>query len=405
MQNGWSHLASTSEGYTDGDLRLHAYIIAHRLQKSSDHSSLNQVLGTRNLFIQKLSAKILATAIAFNSSAVAVGAITETTTSEEKVVATASTAEHHPIVALVLGGGGPRGAAHLGVLKVLEEEHIPIDMVVGTSMGAIFGGLYCAGLSPDYIEKISEKQMAHAYYTVPIPLRIALIPILYIPHLFGYRSFEGLYRGNKFAKWLDNAVPQTHRDISQLHPRFAAVAANLKDGKVVIIDSGDLGRALQASSAIPYLRKPVLIDDKLLVDGGILANLPVKQARQLGADFIIAVDVDETFDPPSNSKDFQKIGSVPPRVISILLTRVDTDQTAGADIRLQPDVNGISLLTKKASDALKARAAGEVAAKAAVPEIRRKLAEKISIMQNSSNKTTETFSEKSKIQSPDSTRD
>jgi NTE family protein len=252
-------------------------------------------------------------------------------------------------------------------------------------------------LTPDHIEEISEKEMAHAYYTIPIPLRVALIPITYIPHLFGYHSLDGLYRGKKFAKWLDHAVPESHHDIALFHPKFAAVGANILDGKAVIIESGDLGRVLQASSAIPFLRKPVLIQHKLLVDGGIVANLPVKQAKELGADFIIAVDVNETFDPPSTVDDFKKIGSVPPRVISMILTRVDEDQINLADIHIHPDVSGISLLTKKISDALKARAAGEEAANAAMPDIRRKLAEKISIMQNGS-KTIETPIDSSKVQ-------
>ena len=290
--------------------------------------------------------------------------------------------DKHPIVALVLGGGGPRGAAHLGVLRVLEREHIPVDMIVGTSMGAIFGGLYCAGLSPDKIEEISDKHMAKAYYTVPIPLRVALIPVLYLPHLFGYHPYDGLYRGNKFAKWLDHSVPEAHSDISQFHPKFAAVAANLLDGKAVTITEGDLGRALQASSAIPFLRRPVLLQNKLLVDGGILANLPVKQARELGADLIIAVDVDETFNPPADPDAFRKIGSVPPRVVSMILAKVDQEQVTEADVHFQPDVNGISLLSKKSADAHKAMAAGEAAAMTALPEIRRKIAEKISMMQS-----------------------
>lgn len=303
---------------------------------------------------------------------------------EEKSVRTSSSStKKHPVVALALGGGGPRGAAHLGVIRVLRRENIPIDMIVGTSIGAIFGGLYCAGLTPEHIEDISEKHMAHAYYTVPIPVRVALMPVLYIPHLFGYHPFDGLYRGNKFAKWLDKSVPESRRDVSELQPKFAAVAANLLDGKPVIIDHGDLGRALQASSAIPFLRKPLFLQDKLLVDGGIVANLPVKQAKQLGADFVIAVDVDETFEPPTDPDQFRKIGSVPPRVISMILARVDEDQIKEADVHFQPNVNGISLLTKKVADAHKAIAAGEAAAEAALPEIRRKLAEKISIMSRS----------------------
>jgi NTE family protein len=308
----------------------------------------------------------------------------EMSSSEDSAVQDSSTertsSTNGMVVALALGGGGPRGAAHLGVLKVFQREHIPIDMIVGTSMGAIFGGLYSAGLDPDAIVRISDKQMARAYYTVPIPVRVALIPLFYLPHIFGYHPFDGLYRGNKFAKWLDRSVSTTNTDISQFKPRFAAVAANLLDGKSVTITHGDLGRALQASSAIPFLRRPVLLQDKLLVDGGIVCNLPVKQARKLGADFVIAVDVDEKFDPPSDPNTFRKIGSVPPRVVSMILAKVDEDQIVDSDVHLHPNVDGISLLSKSSNDARRAMAAGEAAAEAALPEIRKKLAEKISIM-------------------------
>jgi NTE family protein len=276
-------------------------------------------------------------------------------------------------VALALGGGGLRGAAHLGVLKVLAREHIPIDLIVGTSMGAIFGGLYCAGLSPDEIVVESEKKMAKAYYTVPLGLRIALIPILFIPRMLGARNYEGLYRGKKFAKYLDRSVPAAKQDLSSLHPRFAAVASNLLDGKPVVITSGDFGRALQASSAIPFLRRPVLIDGKLLIDGGILANVPVKQARDLGADFVIAVSVDQTFSPPAQAAAFKKFGSVPDRVVNMLLRRVDEDQKSLADIYMQPDVNGIKLLSRKVEEAKQAMRAGELTAEAALPEIRKAL--------------------------------
>jgi NTE family protein len=132
------------------------------------------------------------------------------------------------------------------------------------------------------------------------------------------------------------------------------------------------------------------MQDKLLVDGGILANLPVKQARQLGADFVIAIDVDETFTPPAEPNAFRKIGSVPPRVISMILSKVDQEQVASADIVVQADVNGIALLTKKSSEARRAMAAGEAAAEAALPEIRRRLAEKISIMAKESKNLSET---------------
>jgi NTE family protein len=222
----------------------------------------------------------------------------ETTDATTMTITTRTTTPKgpHPHVALVLGGGGTRGAAHIGVLKVFEENNIPIDIVVGTSMGAIVGGLHCAGLSHlEIYDRLTDKKFLKAFNTVPIPFRIVVAPIMLLPRLVGFHPYDGLYRGNKFRKYLNRSVPQLERHIEDLKPPFVAVATNLLDGKTVSISSGNLGRAMQASSAVPFLRKPVVIDGKLLVDGGITSNLPVKQARELGADIVIAVDVDETF--------------------------------------------------------------------------------------------------------------
>lgn len=280
----------------------------------------------------------------------------------------------HPRIALVLGGGGTRGAAHIGVLKVFEENHVPIDLVVGTSMGAIVGGLHCAGLTADEIyDRLNDKKFYKAFNTVPIPVRVIIAPILLLPRLVGIHPYDGLYRGNKFAKYLNRSAPVTEREIEDLKPPFVAVATNLLDGKTVAISHGNLGRALQASSAVPFLRKPVVFEGKLLVDGGITANLPVTQARELGADIVIAVDVDETFDPALTEKHFRKVGSVPPRVISVMLSSIDAWSTTKAEVLIRPDVNNISLLSFKKEDGVHAYEAGLTAAKEALPVIWDKL--------------------------------
>jgi NTE family protein len=282
--------------------------------------------------------------------------------------------DHHPIVALALGGGGTRGAAHIGVLRVLDREKIPIDMIVGTSMGAIIGGFYCAGISPDQIQaRIEDRRFLSSFNTVPIPVRIALMPVMLLPRVVGYHPYDGLYRGKRFAKYLNKCVPERDREIAEFKPRFASVATNLLDSKPYAITSGNLGKALQASSAIPFLRKPVFIDGKLFVDGGISANLPVRQAKDLGADIVIAVDVDEGFDPPLSADHFRKVGSVPPRVISMLLAKLDEDQLRAADIVIHPNVTGITLLEHNKAVGLQAVAAGEEAAETAIPLIKSKL--------------------------------
>jgi NTE family protein len=129
---------------------------------------------------------------------------------------------------------------------------------------------------------------------------------------------------------------------------------------------------MQASSAVPALRKPIEIKDKLFVDGGVLANVPVPHARAMGGDIVIAVQIDERFgkEPASN---FRKIGSVTRRMVKLQLAALDSFYERGADIVIHPNVDGISLISTKISDAKKAVAAGEVAGKAAIPAIKQKL--------------------------------
>jgi len=276
-------------------------------------------------------------------------------------------------VILALGGGGTRGCAHIGVLRILEREGIPIDGIVGTSIGAIVGGLYAAGVKVDEIERrMLDRSLLKSYQTVPIPLRVALIPVFFMPRLFGYHPYEGLYKGNRFRKYLNNCVPECEREMECLPIPFVAVASNLLDAKPYSISKGNLGLAIQASSAIPILRRPVPINGLLLIDGGLQANLPAKQARELGADIVIGVNVDETF-TTLDEKEFRRIGSVSKRVINMVLAKVDEDQLAAADIVIHPQLNNISLLSTKSTDALTAIKAGEDAAIAALPDIKERL--------------------------------
>jgi len=284
----------------------------------------------------------------------------------------------HPrvTVALALGGGGTRGVAHIGVLRGLSEEGIPIDCIAGTSMGAIVGGLYAAGTPLSSIEQnFRNRKIERAFDTVPLSVRIALIPIFFIPRIFGYRPYDGLYRGGKFAKYLADQVPQDKQNIEDItQPKFWAVASNLLDGESYVIKSGNIGRALQASSAIPALRRPVEYNDALLVDGGIVANCPVSRAREMGCDFVIAVDVDDQIEcVPKDS--FRKIGSVPQRCISMNLRVLDWPQISAADAVIHPDLRNIKLLSHSERDVTKALKAGEVAARRAAPIIKKQLAE------------------------------
>jgi len=282
-----------------------------------------------------------------------------------------STVRVRPKIALALGGGGTRGTAHIGVLRVLAREGIPIDCICGTSIGAIIGGLYAAGVSLSEIESIFQsKAILHHFYTVPVSVRVALIPLFLLPHLLGYHPYDGLYRGGIFAHFLERLAEPDKRSLENLkHPVFWAVASNLLDGEPYTIKTGSLGKALQASSAIPELRRPVEFEDKLLVDGGVIVNLPVEEARNMGCDLVIAVDVDQAVAPMAKQQ-FKKLGAVTWRCINMNLRAVDRAQVKLADIVISPNLETISLLSTRKMDVKKAISAGEEAAEKALALIK-----------------------------------
>ncbi|MDZ4832438.1 MAG: patatin-like phospholipase family protein [Candidatus Melainabacteria bacterium] len=280
-------------------------------------------------------------------------------------------------VGLVLGGGGARGAAHVGVLKVLLKAGVPIDCIAGTSMGAIVGGLYSAGVSVERLDSIFQSNsIMKAFMDLPLTVRAATAPIKIIPRLLGAKSFDGLYTGTKFRKYLAKELPAGMTNVQDLPIEYCAVALSLVDGHVHALTKGDLVLAMQASSAVPVLRRPVRMDDQLFVDGGVAANLPVDVARTaFGANFIIAVNVDERF-KEEPIEDFLKIGSVAARLITLELARKDHAATANANIVIHPRVEGIKLLSRKAKDTIMALRAGEEAALLALPAIKEALHER-----------------------------
>jgi NTE family protein len=291
--------------------------------------------------------------------------------------------QKRPLV-LVLGGGGTRGAAHIGVLKKLEVAGIKPDAIVGTSIGAIIGGLYASGMSAQEIEKcILKKSLLRSYLTVPIGVRLAIAPILFIPHLLGFHSYEGLYRGKAFATYIDKTQKTAigrNINLEALPMPFAAVCSDLLSARPFLVTKGSLGRAIQASAAIPALRRPVAMDisqnnappskdcppenQVLLIDGGIQANLAIEEAKTqfayLKGAIFVASDVDETF-PRLEPRNFKRMGSVSKRVLSMFLAQIDRPQLNQADLVIKPQLFGISFLSGKRADALKAIKLGEEA--------------------------------------------
>lgn len=278
-----------------------------------------------------------------------------------------------PTVALALGGGGARGAAHVGVLRVLQREGIPVDHVVGSSTGAFIGGLYCAGVPLDKIEAVLLDGSARkAYMPGPYIPRLLLRSLLLLRSWKSRPGYPGIYNGKKFARFVDKLVPEAQRNIENLKIPFSVVATNLVDGKIYRISRGDLGTAVQASCALPTLHQPVVINGNVLVDGGLGANMPVYPAKATGADIVIAVNVNEEV-KPIEPRMLKSLRNFVNRVTSIVVSELDERYRQSADVMIRPDVSGISLLSKRREHMERAIAEGEKAAREALPAIRAQL--------------------------------
>jgi NTE family protein len=248
----------------------------------------------------------------------------------------APTPPHRPRIGLVLSGGGARGVAHIGVLKVLEEQHVPIDAIAGTSMGAVVGGLYASGLSAREIEAIMtslnwqeafrdlppredltlRRKQEDQNFLVKFPLGIRGGKVL-LP--------KGLIQGQRLNQILRRLTLPVARitNFDELPTPFRALATDLETGDAVTLDSGDLTSAMRASMSAPGVFAPVERDGRLLVDGGISENLPVDIARAMGVDILIVVDVGS----PLLTR--EKLNSVPVisnQMIAILIQRNSREQ-------------------------------------------------------------------------------
>src|SRR5262245_9400143 len=224
-----------------------------------------------------------------------------------------ATTTSRPSVALVLAGGGAKGAAHIGVLRVLDELHVPVDCVVGTSMGALVGATFSTGRRPEEIEQRVlaidwertiggqgrrermpiKRKLASLNYTIPLELGISRKGIAMPGGLIVTQEIE------QFLRTLVAPYRYT-RDFDDLPIPFRAVATDMVAGGAVILDNGDLSAAMRASMALPGVFSPVTLGDKVLSDGGMMANLPVDIGRQLCGEAVIAVWMSS---PPPEAKD------------------------------------------------------------------------------------------------------
>lgn len=276
----------------------------------------------------------------------------------------------HPRVALALGGGGVRGGAHIGVLKVLQQEGIPIDYVVGNSMGAVVGGLYCAGVPLEKVQAaMADGSLMRAYLPRFLWSRIMLYPLGRIVSLGGKKPYAGLVSGETLKTFIDKLLPDGNIKAEDLKTPFAAIAVSLIDGQAHILSKGRIDDIVRASATIPMLLRPVAIGEHLYVDGGIRNNLPTNEARHSGAKIVIAVEIDNDMQPVP-AQQFTSFQTVFDRVVNATLEQLDEDKINGADIVLRPRLVNIPILSKEKKYVNEAVSEGELAARKALPRIR-----------------------------------
>lgn len=284
-------------------------------------------------------------------------------------------------IGLVLGGGGARGAAHIGVLKVLERERIPIHAITGTSVGSIVGGLYAAGYSPDEIEQaIGSIDWIDIFHDDTArrerPMRqketdIGIVANLEVGLEDGNLRFPTtLVRGQKLGLWLRRMFLGRGQveSFNDLPIPFRCVATDIGEVKPVVFQSGDLALAVRASMAVPGAFAPVKHEGKVLVDGGIVNNLPIDVARQMGVDRLIVVDVGQPLAP---SESVHSGVQVLLQMVNGMMrdrSQQSLSKMSSRDVLLRPE---LGLLTGASfQQAIEGVDAGETAAVAAVEQLR-----------------------------------
>ena len=291
------------------------------------------------------------------------------------------TSPGRPRVGLVLSGGGARGFAHIGVLRVLEEMRVPIDCIAGTSMGAVVGGAYAAGIAPDEMEKrVSTLAWDDLFIDDPgrldRPFRRRKDDFTSLWGFeVGYRDGEiqlptGTTSGYKFELFLRDMITISggvaNADFDKLPVPFRAIATNLETGEMKIFDSGDLARVMRASMSVPGAFAPVQIDGQLYVDGGLTRNLPVDVARAECADIVIAVNLGT---PLGKRDQLKSVFAVALQSVN-LMTELNVSQSLSSlketDVLITPDLTGIS-----ASDFPRYAEAIKIGSEAARGEARR----------------------------------
>jgi NTE family protein len=256
-----------------------------------------------------------------------------------------------PRIGLVLGGGGARGIAHLSVLKEIERQGIPIDCIAGTSMGSLVGGLYASGMSTAGMENMLRSMDWNTVMKDTVARKDrsfrrkqddleSLAPAKPGIGKDGLRISSGLLAGQNIQLFLERQIAASAgvTDFNRLAIPYRAVATDINTGKAVIMDSGSLARAMRASMSIPGAFNPVTIDGRILVDGGLVNQVPVDVVRAMGADIVIAVDVGTPLQEIHSQSSALAIGDQVMGLLTVGNTQAQLATLGPKDILIQPDL-------------------------------------------------------------------
>lgn len=226
-----------------------------------------------------------------------------------------------PKVGLALGSGGARGLAHIGVLKVLKENNIPIDFIAGSSIGALIGGFYASGMS---IEKIEEIALNANWQQM-----LSLMDISFFS--------GGLVEGKKVKNFIKSYIGDI--DFKDCKIPFSAVATNLENGDAIVLDSGEMCTAIRASISVPLFFKPIKIGSQFLADGGLSEPVPVEVVKSMGADIVIAVNISGIYVNMVQDRNYS-LSTVAENSIKIMNKHLAFYNTRNADVIICPMVGG-----------------------------------------------------------------
>ncbi len=258
-----------------------------------------------------------------------------------------------PIVALALSGGGARGLSQIGVLKAFEKAGIHIDVIVGTSMGSIIGGLYAAGYSVAQIDSIAKNTDWNELLTsnretdrrqLFVDQKVTEDRAIFTLRLNGFKPIlpTSFNDGQKLSNYLSllafQAPIHVKNSFDELYVHFRAVTTNLVTGNLVAIDKGSLSQALRASSSVSFFLAPVNLDSMTLVDGGLVANIPVDAAKKI-SDYVIAVNTTSTL---HNEEELNLPWVVADQIVSIPMRLLNEKQINDADINIEPNLTNNS---------------------------------------------------------------